>query len=140
MPQFTVGQDCQLSITGPFGKISIANQTGFTVDQTNTMLSSKKIDGSRASRVVFDCWTGMIEFDRTDDTADQIAQSIQQYSLAGTPIPNGSITYQVINGDGTTSRWQLTIVTFDVSQLGKFNADQITKQVIKFQAEQRSAI
>lgn len=138
MPTFNVGQDVQVAITGPFGEIDVPNDTSFTVDPVNSVVSVKKLDGSRASRVVFDCWRGSVTFAREDGTADSLAQSIQDSCLAGTPIPDSSIIYQVNNPDGSSNRYQLTKVTVDPKSLGKFDADAAVMQTIDFVAEQRS--
>lgn len=137
MPTFTIGQDVQVVINGPFGEIELPNGTRFQCDEDNTLISVKKLSGSRASRIVFDCWKGQLTFARGDDAADQLAQSIQNASLAGNPVPDASITYQINELDGTQTRYQLTKVTLDPKSLGDFRADESVMQTISFQAEQR---
>ena len=139
MAEFTVGQDCQVVITGPFGEIELDLQTRFDVKQSISKPEVKVIDGTRKSRLVFDCWTGTFNFARQGPALDQLAQAIQQYSLAGTPIPNGSIYYTVNEPDGSISAWQLNSVTMWPADLGGYAADAATMQSIGFQAETREA-
>lgn len=136
MSTFTIGQDCQAQITGPFGELQLPLETEFEVNPVMTGPSVKTITGIRETRTTFDSWSGMISFARADNTLDNFAQQFQDAFLSNGVIPDGSIYYTVREQDGSVSAYTLTGVQFHIA-LGAFKADEAVSQNLHFTAKKR---
>ena len=139
MPTFNIGSDCQVVLNGPFGEITLENETVFMADPVNKILSVSKLDGTFPKRTVPGYWKGSVKFSRSDSTADDLAQSISNANTAGTPVPNGTIQQTVFNtDDGTSSTYLYSEVAFDVKTLGTFENSKEVQQEIIWEATTRT--
>lgn len=138
MAEFTIGDDFQANIVGPFGKIALPLATAFSYEQVTTTLKVEGIDGITYARVVFGNWTGSISFARVDNTIDQFAQQIQDTSLANGVIPDGSIQTTIHEQDGSTSQYTFNNVTFSIKAIGNYAAKKTVDQGLNFLSQTRT--
>ena len=139
MPTFNIGSDCQVVVNGPFGEIELDNETQFSADPVSQILSVDKLDGTVEGRTVHRNWKGTISTIRSDSTVDDLAQKISDSIRTGVPVPNGSIQQVVHNvGDGTSSTYLFTDVSFNVTALGDYQNSKEVRQGIAWQAKSRS--
>lgn len=137
MTQFTIGQDVQVKVNGPYGPLTLPLNTGFSCEPIQKIVSVKTLSGRVEHRLVMDGFHGKIDAAREDSTVDDLIQRMQDDYLNGVPIPQGSIYYVVKEQNGQTTAFTLTKVVFVVSQAGDYKADSDTMQTIEYHAQER---
>lgn len=137
MSDFSIGQDCQVVVIGPWGEIELPLETRFRYDIVTSKVTVKPINGVRETRSVFDSWEGDIEIARQGPALDDAAQQFQENFLAGNTIPDGTIDFEIREPDGSVSSWRFTGVTYEFKTLGHWEADKEVPQTVTFQAKQR---
>jgi hypothetical protein len=137
MAAFTIGEDFQAVINGPFGSLQLPIKATFNYEQNATTLQVAGMDGITRARVVYGNWTGSLTMARADNTLDELAQQIQDTCLANGIIPEGSIDTTIYEQDGSTSTYTFNNVTFTVKSVGNYSAKKTVMQGLNFLSERR---
>lgn len=137
---FSVGNDCQLVVVGPFGRIDLAHVTGFESSQITRSVRVDRLDGVQLGAELPRGWQGSFTLDRGSSAADDFIATIEQAYLAGQAISSGTL-YQYVNEvDGSTSTYQYDGVVFKLSAAGQYRGDMPVAQKLEFFASTRKRV
>ena len=137
---FSIGNDCQLVMMGPFGRVDLAHVTGFEAQQMTQQVRVDRLDGVQLGAELPRGWQGSFSLDRGSSAADDFIAQIEQAYLAGQPISAGTIYQYVSESDGSTSTYQYSGVVFKMSSAGVYRGDAPVSQRIDFFASTRKRI
>lgn len=134
---FTVSNDCQLVIMGPYGRIDLAHVTGFEVSQVTQAVRVDRLDGVQLGAELPKGWSGMFELDRGSSAADDFIAAIELAYLAGQPIGAGTLYQYVNEPDGSTSTYQFSGAVFKLLSARVYRGDAAVAQRLQFYASSR---
>jgi hypothetical protein len=137
---FTVGNDCQLVVMGPFGRVDLAHVTGFEVSQVTQSVRVDRLDGMQLGAELPRGWQGSFLLDRGTSAADDFMAQIEQAYLSGQAIPPGTLYQYVNETDGSTSTYQFEGVVFKLSSAGVYRGDMPVAQKLDFFASTRRRV
>ena len=137
---FSVGNDCQLVIMGPFGRVDLQHVTGFEVSQITQAVRVDRLDGVQLGAELPRGWQGVFTLDRGNSVADDFIAAIEKAYLAGQPIPAGTLYQYVLETDGSTSTYQFDGVVFKLSSAGTYRGDTPVQQRLDFFASTRKRL
>ncbi|HQT85938.1 MULTISPECIES: hypothetical protein [Acidiphilium] len=137
---FSVGNDCQIVVMGPFGRIDLAFVTGFEVSQVTQSVRIDRLDGVQLGAELPRGWQGSFALDRGTSVADDFMAQIEQAYLAGQAIPPGTLYQYVSEVDGSTSTYQYEGVVFKLSSAGMYRGDAPVAQKLDFFASTRKRV
>jgi len=139
MPTFNIGSDCQVVLNGPFGEITLPNETTFSYQAVNENLKVKTLDGYTNTRTVAGNWKLSIMAARADSTVDDLAQGIANSIATGLPVPNGTVQAVIYSADHSTSKtFMWSDASFDVKTMGTYENGKDVKQEIVIEARLRT--
>ncbi len=137
---FTVGNDCQVVVMGPFGRIDLSHVTGFEAQQLTQSVRVDRLDGVQLGAELPKGWSGSFLLDRGSSAVDDFIAQIEKAYLAGQSIGAGTL-YQYINEpDGSTSTYQFNGVVFKLSSAGVYRGDAAVTQKLDFFASGRTRV
>ncbi len=134
---FSIGNDCQLVVVGPFGRIDLAHITGFEASQVTQSIRVDRLDGVQLGAELPKGWSGMFMLDRGSSAADDFIAAIERAYLAGSPIGAGTLYQYVTEPDGSTSTYQFSGVVFKLISAGLYKGDAPVTQRLQFYASSR---
>ncbi len=134
---FTVGNDCQVVVMGPFGRIDLAHVTGFEARQMTMALRVDRMDGVQLGAELPKGWTGSFALDRGSSAVDDFIARIEKTYLAGQSIGAGTLYQYVNEPDGSVSTYQFTGVVFKLTSSGAYKGDAAVAQKLDFYASAR---
>lgn len=137
---FSVGNDCQLVIMGPFGRIDLSYVTGFEAAQVTQSVRVDRLDGVQLGAELPKGWQGSFALDRGSSIADDFIAQIEQAYLAGQAIPPGTLYQYVNETDGSTSTYQFEGVVFKLASAGVYRGDMPVAQKLDFFASTRKRV
>ena len=137
---FSVGNDCQLVVMGPFGRVDLAHVIGFEVQQMTQQVRVDRLDGVQLGAELPRGWQGTFSLDRGSSAADDFMAQIEQAYLAGQAIAAGTLYQYVNESDGTTSTYQYSGVVFKLTSAGIYRGDAPVSQRMDFFASTRKRI
>lgn len=137
---FSVGNDCQLVVMGPFGRIDLSYVTGFETNQITQSVRVDRLDGVQLGAELPRGWQGSFSLDRGTSIADDFIAQIEQAYLAGQAIPPGTLYQYVSEVDGSTSTYQYEGVVFKLSSAGMYRGDMPVAQKLEFFASTRKRV
>ncbi|MCF3945303.1 hypothetical protein AiwAL_04695 [Acidiphilium sp. AL] len=137
---FSVGNDCQLVVMGPFGRIDLSYVTGFEANQITQSVRVDRLDGVQLGAELPRGWQGSFNLDRGTSVADDFIAQIEQAYLAGQAIPPGTLYQYVSEVDGSTSTYQYEGVVFKLSSAGQYRGDMPVAQKLDFFASSRKRV
>jgi hypothetical protein len=137
---FSVGNDCQLVVMGPFGRVDLAHVTGFEAHQVTQSVRVDRLDGVQLGAELPKGWSGTFTLDRGSPAADDFIAQIEQAYFAGQSISAG-ILYQYVNEpNGSTSTYQFTGAVFKLTSAGAYRGDAPVSQRLDFYASSRVSV
>jgi hypothetical protein len=134
---FSVGNDCQLVMMGPFGRVDLAHVTGFEAAQVTQAVRVDRLDGVQLGAELPKGWQGMFTLDRGSSAADDFIAAIEKAYLAGQPIGAGTLYQYVSEPDGSTSTYQFSGAVFKLASAGAYRGDAPVAQRLQFYASSR---
>ncbi|GBQ08797.1 MAG: hypothetical protein PHI71_05010 [Acidiphilium sp.] len=137
---FSVGNDCQIVVMGPFGRIDLAYVTGFEVSQVTQSVRVDRLDGVQLGAELPRGWQGSFALDRGSSAADDFMAQIELAYLAGQAIAPGTLYQYVSEVDGSTSTYQYEGVVFKLTSAGMFRGDMPVAQKLDFFASTRKRV
>ncbi|MGC9268997.1 hypothetical protein [Acidiphilium sp.] len=137
---FSVGNDCQVVVMGPFGRIDLAYVTGFEVSQVTQSVRVDRLDGVQLGAELPRGWQGSFSLDRGTSVADDFMAQIELAYLSGQAIPPGTLYQYISEVDGSTSTYQYEGVVFKLSSAGMFRGDMPVAQKLDFFASTRKRV
>ena len=137
---FSIGNDCQLVVMGPFGRVDLAHVTGFEVQQMTQQVRVDRLDGVQLGAELPRGWQGTFTLDRGSSAADDFMAQIEQAYLAGQAISPGALYQYVNETDGSTSTYQYSGVVFKLTSAGVYRGDAPVAQRMDFFASTRKRI
>ena len=137
---FSVGNDCQLVVMGPFGRVDLQHVTGFEASQITQAVRVDRLDGVQLGAELPRGWQGVFTLDRGSSVADDFIAAIEKAYLAGQPIPAGTLYQYVLESDGSTSTYQFDGVVFKLSSAGAYRGDAPVQQRLDFFASTRKRL
>ncbi len=137
---FSVGNDCQIVIMGPFGRVDLAHVTGFEAQQVTQAVRVDRLDGVQLGAELPRGWQGHFTLDRGSSAADDFVAQIEQAYLAGQSIAPGNLYQYVNETDGSTSTYQFDGAVFKLSSAGIYRGDAPVAQKLEFFASSRRRV
>ena len=137
---FSVGNDCQLVVMGPFGRIDLAYVTGFEVSQITQSVRVDRLDGIQLGAELPRGWQGGFSLDRGTSTVDDFIAQIELAYFAGQAIAPGTLYQYVTETDGSVSTYQFDGVVFKLSSAGLYRGDMPVAQKLEFFASTRKRL
>ncbi|GAA5265096.1 MAG: hypothetical protein ACP5M1_00290 [Acidiphilium sp.] len=137
---FSVGNDCQLVVMGPFGRVDLAYVTGFEVNQVTQSVRVDRLDGIQLGAELPRGWQGGFSLDRGSSAADDFIAQIEQAYFAGQAIAPGTLYQYVTETDGSVSTYQFDGVVFKLSSAGVYRGDMPVAQKLEFFASTRKRL
>jgi hypothetical protein len=137
---FSVGNDCQLVVMGPFGRVDLAFVTGFEAQQVTQSVRVDRLDGVQLGAELPRGWNGTFSLDRGSPAADDFIAAIEQAYFAGQSIAAGTLYQYVNEPDGSTSTYQFSGVVFKLASAGIYRGDAPVAQKLEFFASSRVSV
>lgn len=137
---FSVGNDCQVVVMGPFGRVDLEHVTEFEARQVTLPIRVDRLDGVQLGAELPKGWEGSFLLDRGSSAADDFIAQIEATYLAGQSVNAGTL-YQYINEpDGSTSTYQFNGAVFKLTSAGAYKGDAAVTQRVDFYASQRARV
>lgn len=137
---FSVGNDCQLVIMGPFGRIDLSYVTGFEAGQVTQSVRVDRLDGVQLGAELPKGWQGSFTLDRGTSVADDFIAQIERAYLSGQAIAPGTLYQYVNETNGSTSTYQFEGVVFKLASAGVYRGDMPVAQKLDFFASTRKRV
>lgn len=137
---FSVGNDCQLVVMGPFGRIDLSYVTGFEASQITQSVRVDRLDGVQLGAELPRGWQGGFTLDRGTSAVDDFIAQIELAYLSGQAIASGTLYQYVSEVDGSTSTYQFEGVVFKLSSAGMYRGDMPVAQKLDFFASTRKRV
>ena len=137
---FSVGNDCQLVVMGPFGRVDLAHVTGFEARQITMAVRVDRLDGVQLGAELPKGWSGSFSLDRGSSVADDFIAQIEAAYLAGQSIAAGTLYQYVSEPDGSTSTYQFNGAVFKLTSAGAYRGDAPVTQKLDFFASGRTRV
>jgi hypothetical protein len=137
---FSVGNDCQLVVMGPFGRVDLAHVTGFEARQITMAVRVDRLDGVQLGAELPKGWSGSFALDRGSSVADDFIAQIEAAYLAGQSIAAGTLYQYVSEPDGSTSTYQFNGAVFKLTSAGAYRGDAPVTQKLDFFASGRTRV
>jgi hypothetical protein len=134
---FSLGKDLTYTIVGPSGNLSISGVTDYSTKPIFTKLKHKDLDGSTTQAAIPDGWEISIKLDRQDPTLDNFFAALEAAYFAGQNISNGTISENIVESDGSVSKFQYTNVSLTLDNAGDYKGDAFVAQSLSGMASRR---
>ena len=137
---FSVGRDCQLVLTSPFGRVDLSHVTGFECRQNTAAVRVDRIDGVQLAAELPKGWDGAFDLERGSSAAEDFVARLEAQFFAGGPLAQSTLYQYVAEPDGSTSTYQFDSVVFKLAQAGSWRGDAAVKQRLEFFATRRQRV
>jgi hypothetical protein len=137
---FLVGNDCQLVVMGPFGRVDLEHVTGFEAHQMTQSIRIDRLDGMQLGAELPKGWSGTFTLDRGSPAADDFIAQIEKAYFAGQTISAGTLYQYVNEPDGSTSTYQFSGAVFKLTSAGAYRGDAPVAQRLDFYASSRVTV
>jgi hypothetical protein len=137
---FSVGNDCQLVVMGPFGRVDLEHVTGFEAHQITQSIRVDRLDGLQLGAELPKGWSGTFTLDRGSSAADDFVAAIEQAYFSGQAIAAGTLYQYVNEPDGSTSTYQFGGAVFKLTSAGAYRGDAPVAQRLDFYASNRVSV
>lgn len=137
---FSVGRDCQLVLTSPFGRVDLSHVTGFECRQITAAVRVDRIDGVQLAAELPKGWDGAFDLERGSSAAEDFVARLEAQFYAGGPLAQSTLYQYVTEPDGSTSTYQFDSVVFKLAQAGTWRGDAAVKQRLEFFAARRKRV
>jgi hypothetical protein len=137
---FSVGNDCQLVVMGPFGRVDLKHVTGFEAHQITQSIRVDRLDGLQLGAELPKGWSGTFTLDRGSSAADDFVAAIEQAYFSGQAIAAGTLYQYVNEPDGSTSTYQFGGAVFKLTSAGAYRGDAPVAQRLDFYASNRVSV
>ncbi len=134
---YSIGRDCSVVLMGPYGRVDLPNVTGFDAKQNTTAVKSMRLDGNRLAAEIPAGWSGTFSLDRGDNGLDATFAQIEDDWMNNGVLGSSTIYQYITEIDGSLSTYQFTQAALKFSEPGHWQGDQIVKQTVSFEANQR---
>lgn len=134
---FTVGRDVSVAVQCPSGPLILNLITKFSRKPDNTVRKIKGLDGITRPLIFPDGWSGSVEIERQDSTADDFIAAWEAGYYAGADRAPSTITETITEASGAVTQWQYVGVFFQMETAGEAAGDESMKIVMTWMAEQR---
>lgn len=134
---FSVGNDCQIVVMGPFRRVDLAHVTGFEASQVTQAVRVDRLDGVQLGAELPKGWSGVFSLDRGSSAVDDFIAAVEQAYFAGQTIGAGTLYQYVNEPDGSTSTYQFSGAVFKLSSAGNYKGDAPVTQRLQFYASKR---
>ena len=137
---FSVGRDCQLVLTGPFGRVDLSHVTGFECRQLTTAVRVDRIDGVQLAAELPKGWDGAFDLERGSSAVEDFVARLEAQFYAGGALAVSTLYQYVTEPDGSTSTYQFDSAVFKLMQAGSWRGDAAVKQRLEFFAARRQRL
>ncbi len=137
---FSVGRDCQLVLTSPFGRVDLSHVTGFECRQITAAVRVDRIDGVQLAAELPKGWDGAFDLERGSSAAENFVARLEAQFYVGGPLTQSTLYQYVTEPDGSTSTYQFDSVVFKLAQAGSWRGDAAVKQRLEFFAARRKRV
>jgi hypothetical protein len=137
---FSLGKDLTYTIVTSSGNLTINGVTDYTIKPQFTKLKHKGLDGTTVHSAIPDGYEISIKLDRQDPTLDNFFAALEDSYFAGTNISNGTISENIIESDGSVSKFQYTNVSLSLDDAGTYKGDSNVSQGLSGMASRRTKL